>query len=139
MTQVAVTLKSQETANVTPRSAGNLKIKGDDDCKGMKEGNPKTKDCPMYIAAAAGRGWPGKNTSDDDLKVKVNPGNDMGGCNPEVSSNGKGNPKEQGRPQDQGLQQMQVHKGTQPQDQEFPHARSGHGGQRKSGNKHKRQ
>ncbi len=68
----------------------------------MKEGNPKTKYFPMNIATTAGRGRPGTNTSDNDLEVNGNSVNNMGGCNLEVSSNGKGDPKECGQPQDQG-------------------------------------
>ncbi len=50
----------------------------------------------QHVAAVEGRGWPGMNTSGDDLDVKGNPGDDTGGCDPEVASNGKGDPEGRG-------------------------------------------
>ncbi len=79
MTQASAILMSRETTKAAPRTKGNLKVKGDDKCKGMKEGDLKTEDCPMHVAAAAGRGRLGTNASDDNLKVKGNTGNDTRG------------------------------------------------------------
>ncbi len=50
----------------------------------------------MHVAAVVGRGRPRTNTSNDDLKIKGTPRKDTGGCNSEVVSKDKGNPKEQG-------------------------------------------
>ena len=50
-----------------------------------------------HVAATTDIGQRGMNTSSDDLEVKVNPGNYSGRCDPEVTSNGKGDPKGRGR------------------------------------------
>ncbi len=37
---------SSVPAKASPRSKGDLEVKGNKNCKGMKEGNPKNEDCP---------------------------------------------------------------------------------------------